>query len=368
MVLSLATAAFAVEVSYEGKAAVEWSGESQGDDKVKPGFAEAAKEAKVTVDFTKDYGDGVSAGVTTIVEAHADGDLDFDSDGWIQLERDLFTAKASTEIDGGVGRDFGEFNIPGAAGVGLDLNLIEGLTINTIVNAGPDYNFLLKGEYADDLFTVGGGFQNDTDNKKSAIGIYGTANLIDGLTLAGEFGSRNLDTEDKDLDAITSILVTAAYELDALNAKAGLLMNDIGFASLNDDDADQEWRLNENIRFSGGGDVMVIFAEASYDLTDDLYVDGNFDMLLSCKDADGNDVLKDMDKEYKFSYKIGAGYTLDALTLEGWYKVYADKQVGGKANYNLADGVDASFEVTSTKYLDVDASLLAYTAKIEAAF
>lgn len=199
MVLSLATAAFAVEVSYEGKVAVKWGNEAVDLDpdpkseKLSDGFAKGALEAKVTIDFTKDYGDGVTAGVTTKVEAHADifedgqeegenghGVVDpdelkkefvFDSSGWIKVERDLFTVEASTGIEEQVGRDLKEFNITKAPGVGLDLNLIDGLTLKTVLNGGSEYNYLVKGEFAQDLFTLGGGYQNFVDDE-------GTKNLL----------------------------------------------------------------------------------------------------------------------------------------------------------------------------------------------
>ena len=129
----MATAALAVEVSYEGEVEVTWGGETDVD----PSFG-GDKEAKVGIDFEKDFGDGVTAGVETKLEAHADRTFEFDSDGWIQLERDLFTAKASTGINGQAARDLNEYKISEAAGLGVDLNLVEGLTINTILNAGPD--------------------------------------------------------------------------------------------------------------------------------------------------------------------------------------------------------------------------------------
>jgi hypothetical protein len=395
MVLALATAAFAVEVSYEGKVAVTWGGESQGDDKTDPAFAEDALEAKVQIDFTKDYGDGVSAGVTTKVEAHGEKTLEFDGAGWVQLERDLFTLKASTEIDAGAGKDLGEFNIPGKPGLGLDLNLVDGLTINTVVNAGePAYNYVLKGEFAQDLFTIGGGFQSaeayeitlvgleDGEEveltvpaeKTTAFGIYGTANLIDGLTLNAEFGSRKIEWGEEGAEdwESTALLASAAYEVDALSATGTFLMQKGWFKSLNDDDADQTWRIIDMYRYFGGDDGLEILAfalDASYDLIDALTLEGYFDYLLSAKYEEEK---RDIDDPY--AYKVGAAYTIiEPLEAKAWYKAVGGdlSQFGGSVAYTLAEDVTASFEVTSTTDTtlveNADAKL-AYTAKIEAAF
>lgn len=394
MVLSLATAAFAVEVDYEGKVAVKWGGESQGDVKDDPNFDEDALEAKVQIDFTKDYGDGVSAGVTTKVEAHDAKELVFDGGGWVQLERDLFTLKASTEIDAGAGKDLGEFNIPGKPGLGLDLNLVDGLTINTVVNAGePAYNYVLKGEFAQDLFTIGGGFQSAEEDKitlvglvdgeevelelpvekTTAFGIYGTANLIDGLTLNAEFGSRKIEWGEGEEDwESTALLASAAYEVDALSATGTFLMQKGWFKSLNDDDADQTWRIIDMYRYFGGDDGLEILAfalDASYDLIDALTLEGYFDYLLSAKDEE-----EELDIDDPYAYKVGAAYTIiEPLEAKAWYKAVGGdlSQFGGSVAYTLAEDVTASFEVTSTTDTtlveDADAKL-AYTAKIEAAF
>jgi len=387
MVLALATAAFAVEVSYEGKVEVAWG--STEDD---PGFKDENKEAKVTVDFTKDFGDGVTAGVKTKVEAHSDiyedqdegeeghDEVDFedlkkefvfDGEGWIQVERDLFTVKASTGIDDQVGRDLKENTIKKAAGLGVTLNLIDGLTVNTVFNAGnPEYNYVIKGEYANDLFTLGGGFQS-SEGTKQAFGVYGTLNLIDGLTIDAEYNNRDEDNKVDDNEK-NAIFATASYTLDALTAKAGLLVQDGYFKSISADDVDNEdWRINEawradkdfEKRFSNADKATILFADLSYDLTDALSVNGYLDYLISAKDESDNEV-KDLDE---ISYKVGVAYTIDALKLEGWYRAYGDSQVGGKATYGLADGVDASFEV-GYKMFEKEGKdgEVSYTAKIVA--
>lgn len=386
MVLSLATAAFAVEVTYEGKVGVKFGGDSKGDDKNGPAFGEDALEAKVVVDLKKDYGEGVTAGVKTKTEAHGDKNkFEFDGAGWIQVEKDLFTVKAATKLNDQAGRDLKENTIAEKPGVSLKLNLIEGLTVNAVVNEGKDFNYVLKGEYADDLFTVGGGFQN-SEKVKQGFAVYGTLNVIDGLTLKGEFGSRD-DNKDDDKKAATGILATADYTLDALTAKAGFLMQDKGFgASFSKDDLNDEgWRINETIRstkfddkfgdwnaqfvkyFNNSEKVAVIFADASYKVTDALEVNGYFDYLVSAKDADDKDV-EDLDK---LSYKAGLAYTFDALKLEGWYKAYVGNEFGGKATYTLVSGVDTSFQVTYGKDDkdnddDDEDGKIAYTAKIVA--
>jgi hypothetical protein len=398
MVLSLATAAFAVEVTYEGKVGVKLSGDSEGDVKNDPSFDKDPLEAKITVDFTKDYGDGVTAGVKTKVEAHGDAYKDqdagedgngifdpedvkkefvFDGAGWIQVERDLFTVKAATKLNDQVGRDLKEYKIEEKAGLDLKLTAIDGLTVTTVLNNGTYLNYVVKGEYADDLFTVGGGFQSSEDIKQ-AFGVYGTLNLIDGLVINGEFGSRDDNTEDKE-DAGTAIFATAAYDLDALSTKAGFLMLDrVAFGpSADKDDLDNEnWRINELLRTNeadptatpdfmiSGANFTVLFADAAYQLTDEFEVNGYFDYLLSVKDADDKKVDKLDDV---MSYKVGASYTFDDLKFEGWFKGFVGTQFGGKATYTLAEDVDTSFEVTSTKASEeAKDSKLAYTAKIVA--
>lgn len=390
MVLALATAAFAAEVTYEGKVAVTFGGDSKGDTKNGPAFAADTLDAKIFVDYQKDYGDGVTAGVKTKLELDkdeaatdlADG-FKFDGAGWIQLEKDLFTVKAATKLNDQAGRDLKENPIAEKPGVSLKLNLIEGLTVNAVVNEGKDFNYVLKGEYADDLFTVGGGFQN-SEIVKQGFAVYGTLNVIDGLTLKGEFGSRDANKDD-DIKAATGILATADYTLDALTAKAGFLMQDKGFgASFSKDDLNDEgWRINETIRstkfndafvdwdkqfanyFKNSEKVAVIFADASYKVTDALEVNGYFDYLVSAKDADDNKV-EDLEK---VSYKLGAAYTLDALKFEGWYKAYVGNEFGGKATYTLVDGVETSFQVTygkEDKDNNNEDGKVAYTAKIVA--
>ena len=381
MVLSLATAAFAVEVTYEGKVGVKFGGTSQGDTKTGPQFDKESLEATITVDFTKDYGDGVTAGVKVKTEVHNEDvwedeneneeydsgekpirEIVFDGAGWIQLEKDLFTVKAATKLNDQVGRDLKENTIPEVAGVSLKLNLIDGLTVNTVFNGGDKFNYVFKGEYADDLFTVGGGFQNDAENEKTAFGVYGTANLIDGLTLNAEYGNR----KEGNKDAITAILASAAYEVGALNVKGTFLMQDAGFKNMNDDDADQDWRIIDAIRFTGGGvaDNTAVAIDASYNLTNALKLEGYFDYLLSQKIGDQKVELKD-----NYAYKAGAVYTLDALTLSGWYKANGSQksQFGGNATYKLVEGVETSFEVTSTTdELESKDAKLEYTAKVVA--
>ena len=379
MVLSLATAAFAVEVEYSGKVGVKWSNEAvDGAEGKVDGFAQDSLEAKVVLDFTKDYGDGVTAGVKTKTEAHGDmNKFEFDGGGWIQLERDLFTVKAATKLNDQVGKDMKEFKIEEKPGFNLKLNLIDGLTVDTILNAGSEYNYLVKGEFAQDLFTVGGGFQNnnkDDGKVQQAFGVYGSADIIDGLTLKAEYGNRNLDKDNESNKAISSILASAAYEVDALNVKGSFLMQDAEFKSAHKDDIEEVWRINGVYRWADDSsprhNVNVIFADASYKLTDDFEVNGYFDYLLSVKDAEGNALPEAVEKEIeKVSYKAGAAYTIDALKLESWYRAYGDSQVAGKATYTLAEDVTTSFEVDYNMYKaeNKDANVV-YTAKVEAKF
>ena len=381
-VLCMATAALAVEVSYEGLVEVKWAGETDVD----PGFDTGDVEATVNIDFKKDFGDGVTAGLKTRLRAHETGIMEFKDDGWIQLERDLFTAKASTDIDGNAAKDLGgEWDLTGAPGLGLDLNLIEGLTINSVINAGPNYGYVVKGGFEQDLFTVGGGYQAEkvdildplgavlyADVTKSALAAYGTFNVIEPLTIGAEYGMRKLSSKelDADLEAlkednfVTAILANAAYKDDAIDASASFLMSDEGFVYLDYADDGDEFLARDTVRGISDNNYMVIFTDASYKVTDAIGVNGAFDFILSAKDADD----KDVELDDKMSYKVGADYTLDALKFEGWYKAYIGYEVGGKATYTLADGVDASLKVTSGKAdKDDKDSKLAYTALIKAA-
>ncbi len=390
MVLSLATAAFAVEVDYEGKVQVKWEGSSEKDGD--PGFAAGDYEAFVNIDLTKDFGDGVSAGAKIKIDPTAKTEVlqdyeekeekddagdtkwyeyDFekgevasvdevklDGAGWIKIEKDLFAVTAKTEIDGGVGKAFGEYPISEKAGLGLDLFLIDGLTINSIVNGGgkDGYNFLVKGEYAADLFSIGGGYQKDAA-EKTAFGVYGSADLIDGLTLNVEFGNR----KEGDADAATAILASASYD-GLLNATASFYTVKKAFDSIIDK-ADG-FLARDKARFEPEYDFSVIFVDAAYNVTDALAIDGSFDYILNAKDE--ND--KDVDLDDELSYKVGAAYTFDAFKVEGWYKAFEKSQVGGKATYTLAEGVATSFEVTSSKDKDADDSVLEYTLLFSAAF
>lgn len=379
MVLSLATAAFAVEVSYEGKVEVKWTGKTEED----PGFEPGDYEAFVNIDLAEDFGNGVSAGAkikidptakTNVQDIYNEDDevweegevasadaVKLDGAGWIKVERDLFALTAKTGIDGGVGKAFGEYSISEKAGLGLDLFLIDGLTINSIVNngGGDGYNFLVKGEFAEDLFTIGGGYQKDAAEEKTAFGAYGTLNLIDALAINIEYGNR----KQGDDDAATAILASASYE-GLLNATASFYTMKQGFGAIISDDDDDEYLARDKARFTADNSYSVIFVDASYGVTDALTIDGSLDYILAAKDE--ND--KDVDLDDELSYKVGAAYTFDAFKVEGWYKAFEKSQVGGKATYTLAEGVATSFEVTSSKDKDADDSVLEYTLLFSAAF
>ena len=397
-VVFMATAALAVEVSYEGEVSVKWGGNNGTDGDHK--FEEDNYEAFVNIDLEKDFGDGVTAGAKIKLDPTAKSEVqyllndDYDKDkddgtglkdtdgndkykpgdvasadavkldgaGWIQLDRDLFTLKASTSIDGGVGKDFGEYGLDGAPGLGLDLKLIDGLTVNTLVNAGPDYRYLIKGEFAHDLFTLGGGLQNDPTEaakEKTAFGFYGTANVIDGLAISAEYGNR----KEGEADAFTAILGSVSYD-GLLNATASFLMQDKDFKTVSDDDEDVDFLARDLVRNKAEHDYSVIFTDVTYNVTDDFELNGAFDYILSAKDGETD--VADFDDE-KLSYKVGAAYTFDALKVEGWYKARVKSQVGGKATYTLADGVDTSFELTYGKDNKDADGVVSYTAKITAA-
>lgn len=364
-VVFMATSAFALDVTYEGEVAVKWGGDTDTD----PGFGTDELDLSLTLDFTKDYGNGVSAGVETLVEFDNDEvfdpsttrELDFDGGAWIQLERDLFTAKASTEIDGNAAKDLGgEYDITGAPGLGLDLRVFDGLTINTVVNAGPEYGYVAKGEYASDLFTVGGGYQNEAALSKSAYAVYGTANVLEPLTVSAEYASR---TTAKDEDAINAILAQGAYKQGALDASAAFLMQDIGFISLTIDDDDfDDYRAHHQVRL-GQLEYMIVYTDLAYQVTDAFALNGNFDAFLSAKDINGDD----FESDDKVSYKAGAAYTYDALKFEAWYKAFQKSEVAGKVTYTLADGVDASLKVGFGKANKDADGKVSYSALVKAA-
>jgi hypothetical protein len=210
------------------------------------------------------------------------------------------------------------------------------------------------------------------DVTKSALAAYGTFNVIEPLTIGAEYGMRKLSSKelDADLEAlkednfVTAILANAAYKDDAIDASASFLMSDEGFVYLDYADDGDEFLARDTVRGISDNNYMVIFTDASYKVTDAIGVNGAFDFILSAKDADD----KDVELDDKMSYKVGADYTLDALKFEGWYKAYIGYEVGGKATYTLADGVDASLKVTSGKAdKDDKDSKLAYTALIKAA-
>lgn len=418
-VLCMATAALAVEVSYEGEVAVKWGnnidntpdvvqkkdadGKYVYDDEGNPvfedtdkktGFAQDSLEAAIKVNFLKDFGDGVTAGVKTRVRVHKDEHANFDGGGWVQLERDLFTAKAATKIKGNAAKDLGgEYDLGEFAGIGVDLRPIEGLTINTVLNAGTKYGYVVKGEFAQDLFTVGAGYQGeklgtkietelltaDLTGDKTALAVYGTANVIEPLTLGAEYAMRKIAYTDeavlggaKELDA-KAILANAAYKDDAIDASASFLMQDAGFLTLATDDDDYDkYLLRHDVKsgkFSPKYDYMIVFADAAYKVTDDFEINGKFDYMLSAKDGDTDLTDAQEDALTKISYKAGVAYTLDALKLEGWYKAYIANEVGAKATYALADGVDASFKVAYGK-ADKDSKddgKVSYTAMVKAA-
>ncbi|MBA2133777.1 hypothetical protein [Capillibacterium thermochitinicola] len=391
MVLALATAAFAAEVSYSGKVQVKWAGETD----VEPGFAAGDLEAGVTIDFTKDYGDGVTAGVTTKIQAHGDSvkEFDFDGAGWIKLDYDILAVTAKTEIDGNAANDLAaEWGLAGAPGVQVDVTAIDGLAITGLINAGPTYNFLTKAEYSADALALGAGFQKhgladdayieaelDEEGEvvfkntvKDAFAIWGSYEVIDGLTIAGEFASRTenykIKKEDEDRfkkpEAMNAILVKASYEGGGLTVDAAFLNQDLGFVTQNEDDADDF--LARDFMKLGGFEGNVLYVDASYALTDALKVSGAFDYVLSAKVGKA-DVLKNFkdlfDEDFALSYKVAADYDLtEEIALGAWYKGYGyASEFGGKAVYTFAEGVTGTLEVTNGKghkVIDEDAGEL----------
>ena len=399
MVLALATAAFAVEVDYEGKVAVKWAGETD----VEPGFAEDALEATIKLDFTKDYGNGVTAGLNTKVEVHgdvhdghlyddADGneeytpgdpadpddegeelyrDIRFDGAGWIKLDYDILAVTAKTEIDGNAANDLAaEWGLAGAPGVQVDVTAIDGLTITGLINAGPTYNFLTKAEYSADALALGAGFQKHGKDKdetydvlKDAFAIWGSYEVIDGLTIGGEFASRTDNSEEKP-EAMNAILAKASYEGNGLTVDAAFLNQKEGFVTQNEDDAD-DFLARDFVKL-GGPEGNLIYVDASYTLTDELTVNGSFDYILSAKSGD-QDLIKaakdGLDENIALSYKVGADYDLtEKLALGAWFKGYGyATEFGGKGVYTFAEGVTGTLEVTNGrghKEFDEDAGEL----------
>ncbi len=380
-VIFMATAVLAAEVSYKGKVEVTWANDPAAEEDA-TGFDECSREAKVFFDYTKDYGDGVTAGLKTMMEAKEaeGGGFKFDSEGWIKLDYDLFSVKASTKIGGGAGKDFGKFGLKGAPGVEVVAVPADGFTLTGVVNGGFDkgYRLLAKGEYATDLFSVGGGYQTergkqDGDNwlAKTALGVYGSFNVMENLTVKGEYGSRNLG-KTKDEKAITAILVNANYDDGVIMVDASYLMANLGFDITDDDD---EWLARDVVR-NGSVNGSVLYVDASYAVTDTLKVLASFDYILTALDANenGKDLTKDDDYD-RLSYKLGAEAQLtDQLKAEGWYKAFgkfadddAHAQLGAKATYTFADGVEGSFELTNGREWDDPEAYTRYTVKLTAA-
>lgn len=378
MVLALATAAFAAEVSYSGKVQVKWAGETD----VEPGFAAGDYEASVNIDLTKDFGDGVSAGAkikidptakTEVLRDYNEDDEEFekvevasadavklDGAGWIKIEKDLFAVTAKTEIDGNAAKDLGaEWGLAGAAGVQVDVTAIDGLTLTGLINAGPQYNFLAKAEYSLDTLTFGAGFQKHgkddekvyTDPLKDAFAVWASYEVIDGLTLAGEFASRTDNSQDK-AEAMTAILGKASYANGGLTVDAAFLNQKEGFVTQNADDADEF--LARDFMKLGGFEGNVLYVDASYAITDALKVSGAFDYVLSAKKekADVLKAFKDLfDEDFALSYKVAADYDLtEKIAFGVWYKGYGNaNELGGKAVYTFAEGVTGTFELTNGK-------------------
>ncbi len=379
MVLALATAAFAVEVSYEGKVEVKWEGSSEKDGD--PGFAAGDYEASVNIDLTKDFGDGVSAGANIKIDPTAkskvehkwnDDDEDYeegevasadavklDGAGWIKIEKDLFAVTAKTEIDGNAAKDLGaEWGLAGAAGVQVDVTAIDGLTLTGLINAGPQYNFLAKAEYSADALALGAGFQKHGKDKdetydvlKDAFAVWASYEVIDGLTLAGEFASRTDNSQDK-AEAMTAILGKASYANGVLTVDAAFLNQKEGFVTQNEDDADDF--LARDFMKLYGFEGNVLYIDASYAITDALKVSGAFDYVLSAKVGEA-DVLKNFkdlfDEDFALSYKVAADYDLtEKIAFGVWYKGYGNaNELGGKAVYTFAEGVTGTFELTNGK-------------------
>lgn len=414
MVLSLATAAFAVEVSYEGKVQVKWANNpDKAVEDYSTSFDKGDLEAKIFLDFTEEYDDNISAGLKVKAElTDPYDDVGFtleDTKGWIKFDYDVLAATASTHIGGEAGKDFGQCGIGDAAGVEVVAKLVDGFTATGIVNKGgaDGYGLVLKGAYEADLFTLGGGFQlwdgrPDIKDAKAdnAFGVYGTFNIIDNLTAKAEFGSRTLNDEANgwDADAITGILAGAKYDDSVLMIDANFLKLDRGFDIINFADDADKWLLRDYVKNQNTeeaddpfepalaepfGEASVIYVDASYAITDSLKVLGSFDYLLSVKDEDGKDAMDDIkDIKMNLSYKVGLESQLtEKLKAEGWYRAFGkttDKnddnkevdatQFGAKATYTFVENVEGSFEVTYGTSMEDALVGLRYTAMVSASF
>lgn len=411
MVLSLATAAFAVEVSYEGKVQVKWANDpAKAVEDYSTSFNKGDLEAKLFWDFTEEFNDNISAGLkvkTELTDPYEKGLTLEDTKGWIKFDYDVLAATASTHIGGEAGKDFGQCGIGDAAGVEVVAKLVDGFTATGIVNKGgaEGYGLVLKGAYEADLFTLGGGFQlwdgqpaikdAKADN---AFGVYGTFNIIDNLTAKAEFGSRTLNDAANgwDADAITGILAGAKYDDSVLMIDANFLKLDQGFDIINFADDADKWLLrdyvkNQNLEKNDdeevtgvpfGATASVIYVDASYAITDSIKVLGSFDYLLSAEE-DGKDVMKDFeDLKMNLSYKVGLESQLtDKLKAEGWYKAFGKTvdqnddfkevdatQFGAKATYTFVENVEGSFEVTYGTSIEDALVGLRYTAMVSASF
>jgi len=391
MVLALATAALAVDITYEGNVKVKWGNHGVPKDD-KTTFATDSLEYKLKFNLVKDFGDGVSAGLT--LENKYDNDDNgkevydkdlyiVDKNAWIKLDYELFDVTAFTNGNGSVGKDFGQFDLGRNAGVQVDLALIDGLTVTGLASGGGDptdktkaYGFLVKGNYAADLFTLGGGFQTESteieDVKKTALAAYGSFNVMDNLTVKGEYGSRKLGAK-KDEKAITGILAGAKYDDSVLMLDGNFLSVDKGFDIIDYPADGDRWKARDTVKDAQEWKASVIYVDASYAITDALKVVGNFDYILNAKDADNKDVKFENDlKGWNISYKAGAEYLFtEALKGEGWFRAYGKdrNQVGAKATYTFVKGVEGIFELTneSTGVKDAD-RITKYKAVLAATF
>ena len=343
----MASSVLAADLNASGKVEVKWAGSSADGDEAK--FQGEKQEATLEMDVTKEYDDVASAGLKIKAKLHEDEILKIDGDGWIKLDYDLYVVTAKTGIDGSASKDLGEYELTKAAGVQVDVNAIEGLTLTGLINGGSKYNFLAKAEYSADALTIGGGIQkNGEDGGNDAMGVWGSYEIMEGLTASAEYASRTVSGSDA--EAKTAILVKGAYAADALTVDAAFMTQDESVVTTDNDDkwkARDYFQSKEDWAFNPEGSI--VYVDASYALTDDLKVNGSLDYILSAE-TDGVDYFI-ANEDAQMSYKVGANYTLtEKIGLEGWFKGYnKGTQFGGKGVYTFADGLTGTLEVTNGK-------------------
>lgn len=358
-VIFMASAVMAASTTYAGKVEVKYTNDSL------KGF-DGKQEASFTVDFTKDFGDGVTAGTKVKVEAgkttgsldetkdlkdwNNDGDkldtdvklltsdaVKFDTDGFIKFDRALYDLTLKTGIDASPCNDFADGQkIAKNVGMQLDLTPGQGLTATFVANDSDmtkDLNYVAKAAYTADNMKFGAGYASTKVFDVWASAAFGQ--LTAGVEYAGNDQSQN------------ALLAKAGYTAGALSVNGSFLQQK-KFKTAGDDtsiygeDASDNEKLSAAAKFRREANVegSLIGVDASYKLSDVTTVGAIVQLLNDVKyqNFDGKDVSN--------SIKVSVSNKLtDKLTVEGYYRTFIDEKYGVKATYTVANGVTSSLDV-----------------------